>query len=64
MSWAEPSSPHEHVSVLPSTSTPPSASLATVTIKLANNPGHNPAPFASTSKVRYATYTALIAKSQ
>lgn len=49
---------------LPSTSTPPTSSLATVTIKLANNPGHNPAPFASTSKVRYATYTALIAKNQ
>lgn len=49
---------------LPNTSTPPTGSLALVTIKLANNPGHNPSPFASTSKVPYATYTALIAKNQ
>ena len=57
------------VSVVPQTTLPsanaaPTSSLATVTIKLANNPGLNPAPFAATSKVRYATYTALIAKNQ
>ena len=49
---------------LPNASTPPTASLATVTIKLANNPGHNPSPFASTSKVPSTTYTTLIAKNQ
>ncbi|MCE9612460.1 MAG: Verru_Chthon cassette protein B [Chthoniobacter sp.] len=49
---------------LPNTSTPPTASLATVTIRLANNPGHNPTPFASASTVRFTTHTALIAKNQ
>lgn len=49
---------------LPNTSTPPTGSLATVTIKLANNPGRNPSPFASTSKVPFTTYTAMIAKNQ
>lgn len=38
--------------------------LAVVTIKLANNPGQNPSPFVAASNVRYATYTALIAKNQ
>lgn len=49
---------------LPNTSTAPTTSLATVTIKLANNPGHLPSPFATTSKVRFTTHTALIAKNQ
>lgn len=49
---------------LPNTSTPPTASLATVVVKLANNPGHNVSPFAPTSKVSYGTYSALIAKNQ
>jgi len=49
---------------LPNTSTPATNSLATVTIKLANNPGRNPTPFASTSPVRFTTHTALIAKNQ
>jgi uncharacterized protein (TIGR02598 family) len=57
------------VSVAPTTKLPdtrpdPTPSLATVTVKLANNPGRNPSPFAATSKIRYATYTALIAKNQ
>jgi len=50
--------------VLPNTSTPATDSLATVTVKLANNPAHKPTPFAPGSKVSYATYTALIAKNQ
>lgn len=49
---------------LPNTSTPATNSLATVTIKLAYNPGHHPTPFASTSPVRFTTHTALIAKNQ
>lgn len=49
---------------LPNTSTPPTSSLATVTIKLANNAGRNPSPFSSTSKVSHTTFTALIAKNQ
>jgi len=55
------------VSVMAPTALPPNTktdSLATVTIKLANNPGHLASPFAPTSKVRYATYTAFIAKNQ
>jgi len=49
---------------LPNTSTPATQSLATVTVKLANNPAHNPSPFASGGKVPYATYIAMIAKNQ
>lgn len=49
---------------IPDTSVPPTGSLATITIKLARNPGHNLSPFASTSKVPSTTYTALIAKNQ
>jgi len=45
-------------------SVPPSDSLATVTIKLANNPGHLSLPFASTSRIAFTVYTALIAKNQ
>ena len=58
------------VSVLARTDVPapneksrPTDSLATVTIKLANNPGHNASPFAAGSKVPYGTYFAYIAKS-
>ena len=40
------------------------ASLATVTIRLANNPGHKTSPFDAGSNVPYTTYTALIAKNQ
>lgn len=47
----------------PQGTTRPTASLATVTIKLANNPGHNAAPFDAGSKVPYGTYFAYIAKS-
>lgn len=49
---------------LPNTITPPTQSLATVTIKLASNPGLVASPFATNSKVRFATYTAFIAKNQ
>ena len=49
---------------LPGASTPATQSLATVTIRLANNPGHKASPFDPGSKVSYATYTALIAKNQ
>ena len=49
---------------LPNTSTPATESLATVTLKIANNPGHNNAPFDSTTKTPYSTYTALIARNQ
>ena len=51
-------------SALPNTTTPASASLATITVKLANNPGHNPSPFGAGSKIPYAEYSAFIAKSQ
>lgn len=49
---------------LPNASVPPTGSLTTVTIKLANNPGHKPSPFAPGNRVPYTTYTALIAKNQ
>ncbi len=49
---------------LPNTSTPATQSLATVTVKLAHNPGQKPDPFASASKTAFNTYTALIAKNQ
>lgn len=53
---------------LPNTSTPATDSLATVTLKIADNPGHNGSPFDSTGTgtrtVAYSTYTALIAKNQ
>jgi uncharacterized protein (TIGR02598 family) len=49
---------------LPNASVPPSDSLATVTIKLANNPGHLSSPFASASRIAFTVYTALIAKNQ
>lgn len=57
------------VSVLAKTEMPAAAtrateSLATITIKLANNPAHNSSPFDPGSKVPYATYFAYIAKSQ
>ena len=50
--------------VVPSASNRETESLATVTIKLANNPGHKTSPFVSGSTVPYRTYTALIAKNQ
>jgi uncharacterized protein (TIGR02598 family) len=49
---------------LPNTATPDSTNLATVVVKLANNPAHLPAPFDGASPVSYATYTALIARNQ
>jgi len=49
---------------LPNTATPDSTSLATVTVKVANNPGHNPAPFGSGSRIPYTVHSALIAKNQ
>lgn len=49
---------------LPNASVPPTGSLTTVTIKLANNPSHKPSPFGPASRVPYTTYTALIAKNQ
>jgi uncharacterized protein (TIGR02598 family) len=49
---------------LPNSSMPDSTSLATVVVKLANDPGHHPAPFDSGSKVSYSTFTAVIAKNQ
>jgi uncharacterized protein (TIGR02598 family) len=49
---------------LPNTSTPPTSSLATVVVRLANNPGHRASPFSDDSRVPYATFTALIAKNQ
>jgi hypothetical protein len=49
---------------LPNTVTPASASLATVTVKLANNPGRNLTPFAVSSNIPYTVHSALIAKSQ
>ena len=57
------------ISVLPATRVPAADdrttdSLATVTIKLANNPGHIPDPFASYSRVPYGIFFAYIAKSQ
>jgi len=47
---------------LPSTNIPGSPSLATVTIRLAHNPGENPMPFDPTAHLRIRTLTALIAK--
>lgn len=57
------------ISVLPTTKIPSpdnrsTESLATVTVKLANNPAHIPDPFASYGKVPYGTFFAYIAKSQ
>ena len=49
---------------LPNTATPDSTNLATVVVKLANNPGHRATPFDGTSPLSYATYTALIARNQ
>jgi uncharacterized protein (TIGR02598 family) len=49
---------------LPNTSTPDSTSLATVSVKFVNNPGHNPSPFAATSNIPYSVYSALIARNQ
>lgn len=49
---------------MPAATTRATDSLATITIKLANNPAHNPSPFDPGSKVPYATYFAYIAKSQ
>jgi uncharacterized protein (TIGR02598 family) len=49
---------------LPNTATPDSTNLATVVVKLANNPAHRPTPFDGTSPISYATYTALIARNQ
>jgi uncharacterized protein (TIGR02598 family) len=40
------------------------ASLATVTIKLANNPAHKTISFDTPGNAAFATYTALIAKNQ
>lgn len=49
---------------LPNSVTPASDSLATVTVKIANNPAHRASPFDSTAKTTYGTYSALIAKNQ
>ncbi len=49
---------------LPNSITPATPSLATVTIKLANNPSHRVGPFASGSGVPFDTFTAMIAKNQ
>jgi uncharacterized protein (TIGR02598 family) len=49
---------------LPNTSTPDSTSLATVSVKFGNNPGHSPTPFDAASKIPYAVYSALIARNQ
>jgi uncharacterized protein (TIGR02598 family) len=49
---------------LPNTSTPPTDNLATVIVKLANNPAHNATPFDPGSKIAYSTYSALIARNQ
>ena len=49
---------------MPAATTRATDSLATITIKLANNPAHNPSPFDPGGKVPYATYFAYIAKSQ
>lgn len=47
---------------LPGPSTSGSSNLATVTVRIANNPGHNPVPFGSASVIPYSSYSALIAK--
>ncbi len=49
---------------MPNASTPDSTSLATVVVRLANNPGHRAAPFDPASPLAYTTYSALIAKNQ
>jgi uncharacterized protein (TIGR02598 family) len=49
---------------LPNTSTPDSTSLATVVVKLANDPGHHPSPFDPASRVSYSVNSAVIAKNQ
>jgi len=41
-----------------------SSNLATVAVQIADNPGHNPAPFAAGSPISSTTYTALIARNQ
>lgn len=47
---------------LPPATNPASPSLATVTVRLANNPAHKPSPFDPASGVPVATYTAMIAR--
>ena len=47
---------------LPNASTPPSTNLATVRVRLANNPNENPAPFEPSLKLRIRTHTALVAR--
>ncbi len=49
---------------LPNTSTPDSTSLATVIVKLANNPAHKVSPFETASPNSYSVYSAVIAKNQ
>ena len=49
-------------STQPNASNTASPSLATVTIRLAHNPGENPMPFEPAAKLRIRTLTALIAK--
>lgn len=49
---------------VPSATDRETESLATVKIRLANNPGHKTSPFDAGSNVPYTTYSALIAKNQ
>ena len=49
---------------VPSATDRETESLATVKIRLANNPGHKTSPFDVGGNVPYTTYTALIAKNQ
>ena len=49
---------------LPNSAGVQSTNLATVSVQIANNPGHVAAPFASNSMIPSTTYTALIARNQ
>lgn len=49
---------------LPGAVTGPSANLATITVKLAADPGHNLNPFTPASKVPYSIFSAFVARNQ
>ncbi len=55
------------VTVTPKTALPNAGSsenLATIAVMIASNPGHNPSPFAATSKLPVSYYAAYVARNQ
>ena len=49
---------------LPGSAAGPSSNLATVTVKIAANPGRNADPFNPEGKVRFSTYSTFVARNQ